>query len=158
MTRRSFNGRLRARARDDGVRQLQTDPMRVEGNIRDEMTQRSTSRCRNCDCQLVQQVEAVLHAANRQVTKNLSSIRAPWVFNFTLSINTIFIFGTRETFVAGDRHKAENERERRTTGDARGRQFYSESHLVLRRVGGFQRRRAMGDMSAGIHFFRTVAN
>ena len=31
---------------DDGVRQLQTDPMRVEGNIRDEITQRSTSRGR----------------------------------------------------------------------------------------------------------------
>ena len=54
-----------------------------------------------------------MQPTGRQVTKNLSSIRAPWVFNFTLSINTIFIFGTRETFVAGDRHrhKAENERE-----------------------------------------------
>ena len=37
-------GRRRAQARDDGVRQLQTDPMRVEGNIKDGITQRSTSR------------------------------------------------------------------------------------------------------------------
>ena len=38
-----------AGARDDGVRQLQTDPMRVEGNIKDGITQRSTSRGRRCD-------------------------------------------------------------------------------------------------------------
>lgn len=50
VTRRRFNIYvvvvLVAVGGDDGVRQLQTDPMRVEGNIRDEITQRSTSRGR----------------------------------------------------------------------------------------------------------------